>query len=158
MEDLNLDEIEKYINLGRTEINDNRDKIDSLLKDLQEGKIDSLNEAVNDIQELILQRKELSSNFSSRVKKINIDISNFINEAKQRSNVLMNDASSLRQFMTDIVALKSKGVEIDALDLKEQIDCWRDIAELKRELRERIQEIQEKKTRADLLDEILREK
>lgn len=157
MEDLKIEDLTSYINSAKDDldssIEENKNEIDNVLKDLQDGKIDSLKEAIEDIQELIIQRKELSDLFSRKVKKIEIDISNFISEAQSRIGV--TDSMALKQFVSDIVALKAKGVEIGALDLKEQIDCWRDIALLKKELRDRIKEYKEKESRINILDEIL---
>ena len=160
MADLDINKLNKFLensvenfNTGKEK---NKEEVDNVLKDLSEGKIDSLKDAIEDIEDLIIKRKELSVAFSNKVRNIQTDIRNFISEIQQRVGG-STDSGVLRQFVSDIVALKGKGVEIDALDLKEQVDCFRDISLLKKELREISQEMKEKEARSDILDEILEE-
>jgi len=160
MADLDIDKLNKFledsIDNFNTSKKETKEEVDNVLKDLSEGKIDSLKDATQDIEDLIIQRKQLSIGFSNKVRKIQVDIRNFISEIQQRVGGT-TDSGVLRQFVSDIVALKGKGVEIDALDLREQVDCFRDIAQLKKDLREISQEMKEKEARSDILDDILGE-
>jgi nitrate/TMAO reductase-like tetraheme cytochrome c subunit len=52
-------------------------------------------------------------------------------------------------------SLRHKKMEISEHQMKEKLDCWKDIALLKKELRERQREYTEKKGRLNMLNELL---
>ncbi len=113
-------------------------------------KVDSLKETVDEIEELIRERKILSSNFIKEAEKMKSSINNFLMENAPKGE---NDSEFIRE-RTD---LRKKQVEISEIQLNEQIACWKDIALLKKELREREKELLEKKSRTEMISKILEE-
>ena len=51
--------------------------------------------------------------------------------------------------------LRTKKIEISEIQMKEKIDSWKDIALLKRELREQEQELSEKQERIESITKLL---
>ena len=61
------------------------------------------------------------------------------------------------EFARERSELRKKKIEISELQLNEKVNCWRDIALLKKEMRESERELNEKKSRSDMLGKILSE-
>ena len=130
-------------NLDKSKVDYSTEK-DDILKDLQSEKIVSLKEMIEDIQNLIVERENLHTEILEDAEKVKTSINNFISAA---GNTEIKEQLALRQ----------KEVEIDEVKIQEKLDKWRDIAQLKKELRERVKEFQEIESRADMLDHILEE-
>ncbi|MEM4245481.1 MAG: hypothetical protein QXR60_04740 [Candidatus Nanoarchaeia archaeon] len=118
---------------------------DALFKALQGEKIESIKDLIADIQALIVQREALHKEILRDVDQVKMDINNFI-------TALADSTNTREQLM-----MRQKQVEIDEVKIQEKVNKWRDIADLKRELRERIRELREKDARASMFDDILRE-
>lgn len=126
----------------------NENSIETLGKE----KIQSLRNSIGEIQKLIEEREELSQNFLDEGDEIKLEISNFLLENEKFSkNVNEKD------FLTEKNSLRNKKIEISEFQLKEKIDCWKDIALLKKELRTNERELTEKESRLNELNEILKE-
>lgn len=110
---------------------------------LGEDKQDSLKDSVEDINKLISERENLTKDIFKDIDKIKTDINNFILQLGDPSN------------KEEQLKLRQKQVEIELLKIQEKVNSFRDIATLKKELRERNMEITEKETRSDILDQIL---
>ena len=119
------------------------EQADDMLKGMKDEQIKSLNDAISDINNMIKERTSLCNEIFTDIEKIKIDINNFILDLGDDEN--KNEQLSLRQ----------KQVEIEEVKLQEKINAWRDIAKLKEELREKVQELHEKESRASMLDTIL---
>ncbi len=119
----------------------------STVDEIGKDKLDSLKQAVNEINELIENREKLSKKMINEAEGIKIDITNFFVE---------NPTGE--QEVREKIALKQKQVDISELQLNEKINCWRDIAMLKKELRERKKELGEKQERLNMLNTILKNK
>ena len=116
-------------------------------------KIEALKNAIEEIKFLVTQRESLSRKITSEVEKIKIDIENFlINSTKDLTNV-----SADSELWKERAGLRQKQVDISELQLTEKVNCWRDVAQLKKELREKQKELSEKEGRVSMLDEILEE-
>lgn len=115
-------------------------------------RIISLKKAVSEIKQLIEERKKLSLEFIKEGEAIKSEISNLIltNESTLR-------ALGQNEALIEKNALRNKKVEISELQLNEKIDCWKDIALLKKELRLYEKELSEKEGRIKELNDILRE-
>ncbi len=124
-------------------------KDDKVFKKIQEEKTKSLQAAVEDIKKLIDQREKLSSELLADMDKIKFEIGNIITKV---ATELGGVESKKEQIM-----LKQKQVEIEEVKVQEKLNCWRDIATLKQELREREQELKEKEMRMEVLDELVGE-
>ena len=115
-----------------------------IFKDLQSEKIVSIKEMIEDIQNLIVERENLHTEILGDAEKVKTSINNFISAAGTTE-------------IKEQLVLRQKEVEIDEVKIQEKLNKWRDIALLKRELRERVKEFQERESRADMLDHILEE-
>ena len=113
-------------------------------------KVDSLKEVVAEINDLIKERETLSTSFIKDAEKMKSSINNFLLENAPKGE---NDS----EFARERAELRKKQMDISELQLNERVGCWRDIALLKRELREREKELSEKQSRAQMLDSLLEE-
>lgn len=114
------------------------------------ARIDSLKDSVKEIETMIEERNQLSQKFIKEGELIKNSINNFLLENAPKGE---NDS----EFARERAELRKKQIEISELQLNEKIGCWRDISQLKRELREDKLQINEKENRAEMLDKILRE-
>ena len=62
-----------------------------------------------------------------------------------------------KDFLVEKNALRNKKIEISELQLNEKINCWKDIALLKKELRENERELTEKESRLKEINELMSE-
>ena len=112
------------------------------------AKLDSLKERIGEIGEMIKERNTLSGNFIKEGETMKTNIKNFLME-----NAPEGEDDS--EFTRERSELRKKQIEISELQLNEKVNCWRDIALLKKEMRETLRELNEKKGRADMLGKIL---
>lgn len=142
MENLNFDEIpEKYLPENTWA---NPENFNSVGK----AKVDSLKDTVEEINNMIQERQGLSSNFIREGESMKNSINNFLLENAPKGE---NDS----EFARERAELRKKQIEISEIQLNEKIGCWRDIALLKKELRENTRQINEKESRAEMLSKIL---
>ena len=114
------------------------------------AKVDSLKESVEEIETLIQERQNLSENFVKEGEAMKTKIHNFLLE-----NAPKGEDDS--EFARERAELRKKQIEISELQLNEHVGCWRDIALLKKELRDRVRELNEKTSRTAILGSILGE-
>ena len=114
------------------------------------AKLDSLKDLVTEINDMIKQREVLSKKFIKEGESMKANIHNFLLE-----NTPKGEDDS--EFTRERAELRKKQIEISELQLNEKINCWRDIALLKKELREDTKELTEKESRAEMLGKILTE-
>jgi len=114
------------------------------------AKLDSLKEQVSEIENMIKERNTLSKNFIKEGEGMKTNIKNFLME-----NAPSGEDDS--EFARERSELRKKQIEISELQLNEKVNCWRDIALLKKEMRESNKELNEKESRAKMLGEILTE-
>jgi len=119
--------------------------LDESFSNIGKEKINSLKNSVNEIEFLIEQRESLSQNLSDEVEKIRTSIENFL---------LKNIAVDSEDFK-ERSGLRQKQIEISELQLNERVTCWKDIALLKKELRECKKELSEKEERLTMFGKIL---
>jgi hypothetical protein len=112
------------------------------------AKVDSLTEAVREIEEQIRQRRILSESFVKEAEKMKSDIKTFLMQ-----NTVQGEGDS--EFARERSELRKKQIEISESQLKEKVGCWQDISELKKELRDKEKELHEKQSRADMIKDIL---
>ena len=110
-------------------------------------KVNSLKKTILEIEKLVKERESLSKAIDHEAEAIKIEVNNFLSEHKPV------DSDALKES----VMLKQKQVEISELQLREKVSCWQDVAKLKEELRNREQELNEKKGRIDMLGKIMEE-
>jgi len=118
-------------------------------------KILSLKNAIIEIKRLIEERKKLSKEILEDGDKIKLEIDNLI---LVNENTVRNTVLGQSEALSEKNSLRNKKVEISEMQLKEKIDCWKDIALLKKELRGYEKELSEKENRIKELNEILNER
>lgn len=121
------------------------------LSNLGREKILALKNSINEINNLIDERKKLSSQFFEDAEKIKSELNRFIQE---------NDRIPLadqREILSEKNDLRHKKIEVAESQLKERIDCWKDISNLKKERREYERDLQERESRLNLLNDFLKE-
>ena len=112
------------------------------------AKVNSLKDTAKEIEEMIDERNELSGRFIKEGESMKQSINNFLLENSPKGE----DDS---EFARERSELRKKQLDISELQLNEKIGCWRDISLLKRELREHNLQINEKTSRAEMLEKIL---
>jgi len=121
------------------------------LSNLGREKILALKNSINEINSLIDERKKLSLQFFEDAEKIKSELNKFIQE---------NDRIPLadqREILSEKNDLRHKKIEVAESQLKERIDCWKDLSHLKKERREYERDLQERESRLDLLNDFLKE-
>jgi transposase len=131
---LNLENLENFRSVPKQD-----------LMRIGEEKIKSLKILISDVQEMISQREFLSQQIIQETEKIKMEIENFLMANKNF------DADNFRERN----GLREKQVEISELQLNEKINCWKDIALLKKELREYQRALSEKEERAEIFNGVL---
>ncbi|MBT4376743.1 hypothetical protein HOD29_05190 [archaeon] len=149
--DLNLSE-KGFSNVKQDEIPGNTSEED-IFGDVGKEKIEALEKSISEIKTMVLEREKLSRISFTQCEKLKTEISNFL---------LENQASALteeehREVLRQKNDLRHKKIEISEMQLKEKVDCWKDTAILKRELRVYEQELNEKLARQRSLSELLEE-
>ena len=120
-----------------------------LIKNLQEGELVSLRQAIEDIEDLIKKRQELNEELINEIRNLSSNLKAYI----QSLPTTVTNEDALKAHLE----LRKKLVELEEIRLQEKLNEWRDIAELKKELRERVKEYQEKAMRSDVIEQILEE-
>lgn len=124
------------------------------MENFGQEKISSLKNAITEIKRLVDERKRLSKEIIEDGDSIKLEIDNLI---LVNENTIRNTAVGQTEALSEKNSLRSKKVEISELQLKEKIDCWKDIALLKKELRIYEKELSEKESRIRELNDILSE-
>ena len=114
------------------------------------AKLESLENNIKELDSMIDERNTLSKNFIKEGENMKSNIKAFLVE-----NAPEGEGDS--EFARERSELRKKQMDISELQLNEKVNCWRDIALLKKEFRENIKELNEKKSRADMLEKILKE-
>ncbi len=96
------------------------------LENIGKEKLDSLKEAIEEIEELILSRKKLSKRIFEEAEKEKRDLDNFILEVDAKNSVAEIDD------VREKISLRQKRVELSELQLNEKVSSWKDIALLKK--------------------------
>jgi len=123
---------------------------ESGFEELGKEKIQALKEAISDIESLIEERQKLSIEILTEGEALKSGINNFLLE---NDNPELTDHDALMEKNN----LRAKKIAIEELQLNEKIDCWKDVALLKKELRIYEKELKEKQSRVDALSKLLRE-
>ena len=123
-----------------------QDETDEILGNLNKTRTISLKEAIQEIQEQIVFRENLHKEMMQNIEELKSSINNMFPPIPNIS----------AEFQKSIVELKKKLIEAEEMKVQEKLNCFRDIAQLKKELREWIREFRDKEERANLLDSYLK--
>ncbi len=129
----------------------NSNSINSIGKE----KINSLKNSINEIQKLIEEREMLSENFLSEGDEIKLEINNFLIENDKTPKDLTQAGLSQKDFLLEKNSLRNKKIEISELQLNEKINCWKDVALLKKEMRQNERELTEKQSRLEEINDLM---
>lgn len=124
------------------------------ISDVGHVKVESLKEAILDIKRLIVGRKKLSEEITESGEKLKTEINNFLIE---NASLKTDDPFEGRDVAKQKSDLRYKKIEVAELQMNEKVSCWKDIALLKRELREYQRQLSEKESRMEMLKGILEE-
>jgi Fe-S cluster biosynthesis and repair protein YggX len=122
-----------------------------ILESIGKEKLQSLDNSIKDIKILINERESLSKKFIQEGEEIKTEMNNFLLENENVKGMEKTDLIKEKNL------IRSKKVDISELQLKEKIDCWKDVALLKKELRENEKQLSEKQSRMDELNKLLEE-
>ena len=121
---------------------------DDSFEKLGKVKIDSLKEAIHEINEEIAERQLISEDVKKTGDKMKMEIKNFLFE-----NSPKGDDDS--EFARERAELRKKSFEISEMQLNEKVECWRDIVNLKKDLREKQKELFERENRIEAMNKLL---
>ena len=127
----------------------------SLFKNLSEDKVESVKEMVRDIEIMMINRKELNKEIIEHLDKVSLSLDNSILELRSAMN--NTNITNSGEVIKALSELKKEKVQLEELKSAEKLNFWRDVAMLKRELREHIKELREKESKSDLIDTLLNE-
>lgn len=121
---------------------------ESILRGSQNDKILSIKESIADIEAQMLQRTELSQDQQKSIDKIINSVDKIIAEVDAYGKGVI-EYTDIRKEM-----LKKK---FDLLQAKsqEQLNLWKDVSLLKKELREHLKELREIESKGNMLDDLL---
>ncbi|HJX05326.1 MAG TPA: hypothetical protein VJ461_01305 [Candidatus Nanoarchaeia archaeon] len=128
-----IQELDDCYVLMKKKQEDSHLEVEYIFKDLQNKKLDSIKEVIEDIQSLIEERKKLRDEIFVDIDKMILNINNFLTEKKE----------DLKP--EEIVEIKRKVTELEQAKTQEKLNAWRDISALKKELRDHLRELKEKK-------------
>lgn len=125
---------------------------ENMLDVVGQERVDSLRKAIHEINQLVEERKKLSLEFIKEGEALKSEISNLILENESTLRALGQNEALMEKN-----SLRNKKVEISELQLNEKINCWKDIAMLKKELRIYEKELSEKESRINELNALFNE-
>ncbi|MAE82138.1 MAG: hypothetical protein CMB80_05340 [Flammeovirgaceae bacterium] len=111
------------------------------------AKLEALETSISEVEELIEEREGLSEEVFKDGEKTKREISNFILANEKAENSLEKQDA--------LIGLRQKQIDVTELQLNERVACWKDVAVLKKELRDKEQEFTERKERQKAISEIL---
>ncbi len=119
-----------------------------VMPEVGKERVEALIKSIDEIKELIDGREKLSKRIFSEGEKMKMEITNFLNENRVRD---VNDPIETQERS----ALRQKKIDIAQMQLNEKVACWKDVALLKKELRDKEQDLSEKLARMNILEGIL---
>ena len=131
-----------YVLMKKKQENSNLE-VEYIFKDLQDKKLGTIKDVIDDINNLIDERIKLRDELFLDFEKLALKINNFLTEKQ-------DDLKA-----EEIVELKRKVVDIEESKVQEKLNAWRDVSNLKKELREYIRELKEKKEGFNALENMI---
>ena len=138
-----IQELDDCYVLMKKKQEDSNLEVEYIFKDLQDKKLGSIKDVIDDINSLITERIKLRDDIFQDLEKLALKINNFLTEKQ-------DDLKA-----EEIVELKRKVVDIEESKTQEKLNAWRDVSSLKKELREYIRELKEKKEGFNALENMI---
>lgn len=130
--------------------NDEKPQTAVAVEDIGKEKIEALKDSIDELNVMIADRRKLSNEIIDDGERVKMEITNFLEENKIKNPEDPVEAQERS-------ALRRKKVDICELQMNEKINSWRDIALLKKEMRDNEKELSEKESRLNMLNDILGE-
>jgi len=135
------DDVKKYsLNTGKPV---ESESFDNLMSSLQDEKIKSIRASIKEIEAMVEGRKALSRDLVNTIDSISTNINNMLLKL------------SISEDNPEHLKVLQKLVDIEELKVAEKLNCWRDVAQLKKEMREHQKEMREQESNINILDSIL---
>jgi len=138
-----IQELDDCYVLMKQKQQDNKLDVEYIFKDMQDKRLGSIKDIIDDITGLIEERKKLREEIFRDLDNMGLKINNFLNEKKD--NLKPEEEVELRQ----------KVVTIDEAKTQEKLNAWRDISTLKKELREYLKDFKDKKEGFKVLESMI---
>ena len=138
-----IQELDDCYVLMKKKQEDSNLEVEYIFKDLQDKKLGSIKDVIDDINSLITERIKLRDDIFQDLEKLALKINNFLTEKQ-------DDLKA-----EEIVELKRKVVDIEESKTQEKLNAWRDVSSLKKEVREYIRELKEKKEGINALENMI---
>lgn len=123
----------------------NNPSMQGLFKDLHGGKMMSQKELIEDIEMLIAERESLQKEVFGDIENLMVGMNNFLTSAGDKIDVV------------EQLKLREKLIDVEEFKMQEKINAFRDVAMLKRELRDRVAEFKERENRMNVIDDLVGE-
>ena len=127
--------------------------VEKMFKDMKSENVDSVKEVIKDIDFFIAKRVEVNVDIMNHCEKLKLEIDNVAMQFPDINNRLNFQVSG--EIIKAISELRKKKIEVEELKIAEKLNFFRDIATLKKELREYIKELKEKESKSNLLDSLI---
>lgn len=121
-----------------------------MFKTMQEDKEQSIKEMIKDITTQISSREDLHKEMMNDFKSVKLDIDNFLGQIPKPA-----DERATAEMIKAMGELRNEQIKVAELQVAEKLNFWRDVATLKKELREHEAELREREKKTDILDSIL---
>jgi septation ring formation regulator EzrA len=119
-----------------------QDAFSDILTSLNLDKMENIKQVIAEINDLIAERKFLSSSLINAYEGLLSRINSIIARTPQEN-------------LKEEIILHEKAVQVEEAKIGEHLNCWRDIAKLKEELREVLREFREQESVQNSYDELL---
>jgi len=116
-----------------------REEIDVLFSQMSNIQLDSIKEAMAEINEMIIEREKLRVEISFDLEKVGLKFTNFLTEKKETLSP------------EQAIEIQRKIIDLEEDKAREKLNAWKDIALLRKELREYKFTLKEKKDGMDML-------
>ncbi len=150
---MDINELSKIGIKDDYKVDTKKDDVEQLFKDLKSESVDSVKEVVQDIEFFIKKRIEVNHDIMQHCDKLKLEIDNTAAKFPDISNPQNAHVSS--EIIKAISELRKKKIDVEELKIAEKLNFFRDVASLKRELREYVRELKEKESKSSLLDSLI---
>lgn len=123
-------------------IGQQRDNVKDFIASINVDKIENIKEVMDEITTMIAERKDLSSVLIMSCDKVLSSTSSIISRIPPEA-------------LREEIQLHAKVLEIEELKIREKLECWRDVARLKQELREHLAEFRDQESKQNSLSSLL---